>query len=490
VRWTEKIRTPDRTGRRASRASLTPEDRERIREERRKRRIERTRLVARVPARAAEATARGVEATARGVARGATGVARVPVIVVRYPALALIDVWRYWRAERTTLRQGMAALSISALGNLPTGLALGFMTGRLKLLPGLFILIPAAIGMRGNIFGALGSRLGTSIHAGLFQVSMDKRGVLYQNVYAATLLTFMTSLFLAVAARVVSSATGLASISIWDFVVISVLGGVFSSAFILVLTVALAREGYRRDWDLDAVAAPLITFMGDLITLPALFAASYVAARGKVTLVLGIACALVCGYAFVMAVQTKLPTAKRILVESAVVLALAGSIDMIAGTVVEHRLDRFIALPALLIMLPAFLENAGALGGIVASRLASRLHLGAIRPRLLPERLAALDISLAGPWAVLNFGLTGVTAHFIAVATNKASPGLLLMVGIALLAGAFSTVGAALLAYGTAVATFRFGLDPDNHGIPMITSSMDLAGVLAVVGVVVLLGVR
>ena len=475
MRWTEKIRTPDRAGRRQSLKSLTPEDRDRIREERRKRRIERTRMVARVPAIAAEKAARGV--------------ARAPVVAVTTPAIALREIFRYWRAERVTLRQGMAALSVSAVGNLPTGLALGFMTNRLSVLPGLFILIPAAIGMRGAIFGALGSRLGTSIHAGLFQVSMDRRGVLYQNVYAATLLTFMTSLFLGGAARVVSSAFGLPSISVWDFVVISVLGGVFSSAFILVLTVALAREGFRREWDLDSVAAPLITFMGDLITLPALFAATYVAAAGRVTFGVGLACAAVCLWAFVMAVRTKLPLARRILGESVVVLAFAGTIDMLAGTVIEHRLDRFIALPALLIMMPPFLENAGALGGIVASRLASKLHMGAVRPRLVPDRLAALDITLAGPWAVLNFGLTGVTAHFIAVATSKASPGLFKMVGIALVAGAMSTVGAAILAYATAVATFRFGLDPDNHGIPMITSSMDLAGVLAVVGTVVLLGV-
>ena len=239
MRWTEKIRTPDRAGRRASRASLTPEDRERIREERRKRRIERTRLVARVPAQAA--------------AQAARGVARAPVVAVKVPSLAILEVVRYWRAERVTLRQGMIALSVSAVGNLPTGLALGFMTNRLSVLPGLFILIPAAIGMRGNIFGALGSRLGTSIHSGLFQVTMDRRGVLYQNIYAATLLTFMTSLFLGAAARAVSSVTGLASISVWDFMVISVLGGVFSSAFILVLTVLLAREGYRRNWDLDEV---------------------------------------------------------------------------------------------------------------------------------------------------------------------------------------------------------------------------------------------
>ena len=464
MRWPARTQTPDR---------------ERLRAERRKRRIERARQLSRVSVQ-----------VARVPARAARTAARVPVFAVKRPALALRDVFAYWRTERVTLRQGMIALSISGLGNLPTGLALGFMTHRLEALPGLFILIPAAIGMRGAIFGALGSRLGTSIHSGLFRFNFDRRGVLYQNVYAATILTFTTSLFLAAVARVVSSATGLASISFWDYVVISVLGGVFSSAFILVLTVVLAREGYRREWDLDAVAAPLITFMGDLITLPALFAASYAAATGAVTLAVGTVCAAVSIWAAVLAIRTKAPVARRILSESVIVLALAGTVDMIAGTVIEHRLDRFLSLPALLVMMPAFLENAGALGGIVASRLASRLHLGALRPRLIPERLAALDISLAGPWAVLNFGLTGVTAHFIAVALDKASPGLVQMTTIALLAGALSTVGAAMIAYATAVATFRFGLDPDNHGIPMITSSMDLIGVITVIVTVVFLGVR
>ena len=110
--------------------------------------------------------------------------------------------------------------------------------------------------------------------------------------------------------------------------------------------------------------------MGDLITFPALFGASYVAAAGRVTLVVGILCGAICSRGFVTAVRTELPIARRIIGECVVVLALAGTIDMVAGTVIEHRLDRFIALPALLVMLPAFLENAGALGGIVSSRLA------------------------------------------------------------------------------------------------------------------------
>ncbi len=398
-------------------------------------------------------------------------------------------MFRYWNAERVTLRQGMVSLSISALGNIPTGLALGAMAHRLDLLPGLFILVPAAIGMRGNIFGALGSRLGTSMHAGILRFSSDRRGVLAQNVYASTLLTFVTSLFLALMARVVTVATGLPSVSIWDFVAISVLGGVLSSAFILVLTVVLARVGQQRGWDLDSVAAPLVTFMGDLITMPALFLASFVALHHAGTLVVGIACAIACLVALVQAIRTDLPLARRIVRESVLTLALAGTVDLIAGAVLQHREGHFLNFKALLVMLPAFLENAGALGGIVSARLASKLHLGSIRPTLIPERLAALDISLAGPWSLLNFGATGLTAHFVARALGYGSPGAAQMTAIALFAGAMATIGAALVAYTTAVATFHFDLDPDNHGIAAVTSSMDLIGVVCIVVTVGLLGV-
>jgi len=304
------------------------------------------------------------------------------------------------------------------------------------------------------------------------------------------MLSISTSAFLAVAARVISSATGLTSISIWDFFVISVIGGVISSVVVLALTVLLARTGYRRDWDLDAVAAPVVTFMGDTVTLPALFAASYVAKHHTVTLTIGAVLAPLCLFAFVAALRTNLPLARRIIRESMVVLAFAGIMDLFAGTVVQHRIARFNAFPALLVMLPPFLEDAGSLGSIVAARLASKLHLGAIRPKLVPERLALLDITLLAPFALSVFTLVGISSDLIARASGLATPGLITMIEISLLAGYIATLGAAVLAYITACATFRFGLDPDNHGVPIVTSSIDLFGMFALVGTIVLLGVK
>src|SRR5258706_14500802 len=75
-------------------------------------------------------------------------------------------------ADAASIRQGLAALLVSSGGDLLAGLTLGAITHTLQTLPGLLVLVPAAIGMRGNIFGALGSRLGTLIHTRTFQLSL------------------------------------------------------------------------------------------------------------------------------------------------------------------------------------------------------------------------------------------------------------------------------------------------------------------------------
>ena len=83
------------------------------------------------------------------------------------------------------------------------------MTGTLAKLPGMLILLPAANSIRGSIFGALSSRLGTSIHTGMFEPTTKRDGVLFQNMYSATVLTFSVSLLFGVLAKGVAVALGI-----------------------------------------------------------------------------------------------------------------------------------------------------------------------------------------------------------------------------------------------------------------------------------------
>ena len=63
------------------------------------------------------------------------------------------------------------------------------------------------------------------------------------------------------------------------------------------------------------------------------------------------------------------------------------------------------------------------------------------------------------------------------------------MIGGTLLTGMLATVVAIVVGYYIAVLSSRFGLDPDNQSVPIITSVMDLAGIIAFLSVLSLLGV-
>jgi mgtE-like transporter len=388
-------------------------------------------------------------------------------------------VFAYWRAERRTITQGFVGMATATAGSLVAGIALGSITHTLERLPGLIILVPAAVSLQGSIFGALGSRLGTSIHAGLFVPTRERQGVLYQNVAAVVVLVLVVSLILGIVARTLSVAIGVDSISMLRFMVVALVGGVLASLVVLVFTLALARRAHREGWDLDSVAAPLITAVGDMATVPCLFVATFLLQVPVLTPTVAAVGGAAALFLFFRTLRSDLPLAKRVVRESIAVLVVFGTVDLVAGLFLESRLQRFLDFPALLVLLPPFLEGAGALGGILSSRLSSKLHLGVLSPRGWPEGVAWLDATIIFLFAVFMFALRGLAAGVAGEVMGLASPGILSMVGVSLVGGLLATTLTVVLAYYTAIATTRLGLDPDNHGIPIITSTMDLLGVIA-----------
>jgi mgtE-like transporter len=387
----------------------------------------------------------------------------------------------HWRAERRTITQGFVGMATASIGSLVAGIVLGSITHTLEALPGLLVLVPAAVSLQGSIFGALGSRLGTAIHAGLYSPTRERSGVLGQNVYSVAVLTLAGSVLLSALAKAIAEAFGVDSISVVDFLVIGVIGGLLASVVVSLFTLALARRAYQRGWDLDSVGAPLITAVGDMATIPCLFVATFLVGIRWVTP--AVAAVVVVGAAAltVRSLMVDRPLARRIIRESVLILVVMGGVDLLAGLVAESRLERFLAFPALLVLLPPFLESAGALGGILTSRLSSKLHMGLLSPRRRPEAAAWLDATIVFLFAAFMFTLRGAIAEVAAQVMGLASPGFLTMLGVSFTAGMMATVMSVVVAYYTAIATFRLGLDPDNHGIPIVSSTMDLLGVIAFV---------
>jgi mgtE-like transporter len=394
----------------------------------------------------------------------------------------------YLTEEKETLGQGFASLFISSIGELVAGIALAGISGMLEELVGLAVLIPAAIGMRGAIFGAMGSRLSTSIQTGLFSFNL-RRGVLAENVQAAAVLSLLSGVFLAFLARYLSDILGVATeLSVLDYVVLSTVGGVIAGVLLLGITVFVARASVARGWDMDNIAAPMLTAAGDILTLPSLVLATLLIGIPIFSDVLALVFIVAAAAVAVLAVRLGARNLRRIFAESLPILALTGVVMILVGVALEDRRDQFLTFGALLVLLPAFLQEGGALGGILSSRLSSKIHLGLLAPKGLPSISAFRDFALIYTFAAGVYLFIGGASHFVAVALGENSPGLLLMLGISALAGLIATTAAVLAAYYGSVASYRLGLDPDTYGIPIITAAVDLLGFMGLIISLIVLG--
>lgn len=387
-------------------------------------------------------------------------------------------------------RQSLAALGLNSTTSLLAGAVLGSITGTFEALPGLLVLVPAAIGLRGNVFSTVGNRLSTALHTGELDLDLRTRGVLRQNVEASLALTLAMSVVLAVVAWTISVALGVQDLtSPFVLIGVSVAGGLLASVGVLGATLALVRGAVRRGWDLDNVVAPVVSTLGDVLTLPALWLFAQAAHLDVVANLLGVVGIGVAGYVFVRSFVSRADLLRRVVRESWPILAAAALLSTFAGIALESRLDAWQALPALLVLQPAFASSAGALGGILSSRVASKLHLGLIPVSAVPSPEARADAGFVVALALPVYVFNGAGAHVVARLLGESSPGLAAMVAVAAIGGIGATVFAAGVAYYGTVASTAAGVDPDTYGIPVVTSSVDFAGVVALIVTVAALSI-
>jgi mgtE-like transporter len=401
--------------------------------------------------------------------------------------LSVAEVRAYWVQEARSIRSGSVALGIGLVATLVAGTVLG--AARDSLVPGMLVLIPAAIGIRGSIFGALTARLGTGMLTGQYEPEVRRGNFLGRQIEAAALLNVATALEVGAIAWALASLLGLATVGLLDLVAISLVSGVLSSLVMVVATVALTRQADRRGWDVDDVGAPTITAAGDLVALPTLLAATLLLVIEPLAVSLGVVGVVVGVAAAVIGWRHEDAMIRRIVRESLVVLTLAVIVSVVAGVVLESRTEQLLTLPAVLVLIPPFIANCGSLGGILASRLASKLHIGLISPRRIPERRAALDFSLTALLALVGFTGVGIVGWLAALVAGLEPGPPWTLLSVAVVAGVLATVLIAVVAYAAAVTSFRFDLDPDNHGIPIVTAAMDLFGILCLVAAIALLQV-
>lgn len=406
---------------------------------------------------------------------------------------------RFIQRYSSTITMGLTALVIAGTADLFAGLLLDQMESYLLTITGMMILVYSAIGMRGNIFGAMGSRIGTAMNIGTFEMSMRRGTVLRANFDSAIALTLVMSVAMGVTTWAVALVFFDGNAGIWDLVFISSVGGFFAGLIVLCFNILIAYVGSKRGWDVDNISAPLIAAIGDIVTMPMIFLATWAllevkefSSGGLVIAILSVAI-IVLTVADVVYLMTRKTSkrnfsgeGKRIFRQSLPVLMLCLVFEIGAGVVIQGEEGSLIAYSVLMIMLPAFLNQGNALSGMLTSRLSSAIHLGTLKAKWSPAG-AANDFLMIYICAMITFVYIGIISYGACILFNGSS-NISFPVSLAIItvAGFLATTILSILSYYVAIATTKFGLDPDDHSIPVTSSVMDLLGSMVLVAVIAL----
>ena len=178
------------------------------------------------------------------------------------------------QSYKKILYETFPILLLCTIGGVIAGVVLQGMCHDFEKIPGLLILVPAILGMRGNISGALGSRLGSALHLGLIKPKIEWNPIVKTNIYAAITLNILMSFLLGIISHVVALIFNLPTPGIVLLTLISLIAGTLAGIIMPLLTYGLAVLAYSVGFDPDNVLAPSLATIGDILTILCLFLAA------------------------------------------------------------------------------------------------------------------------------------------------------------------------------------------------------------------------
>ena len=386
----------------------------------------------------------------------------------------------------SVIKESLIALLICAIGDLCAGVILGKMTFFLETFPGLLVVIPGAIGMRGNIFGSFASRLSTNLHIGIISPEFEFSEQLNYNIFASFVLTMVLSLFLAIVAKILCILLHQPSMSIIDFMLICVIAGLISNLIMLPITMFISFKSFEYGWDPDNITSPIIAAFGDLFTLPAIIASIYILKalvfKDIILVIILVAVALGFVYCYRLSYETT-----TILKQSTPVLLLCSFLGGAAGSILNSAVETLLTNPSLLTLLPLFSGESGSLISILGARLSSGLHSGLIEPFTKPEGEALHNFMICFILAVIIFPIIGVLAEGSSFALGLVGVGFDKIIQISTLSGIIMVAIMITLVYYVSITSYNHNLDPDNIVIPISTSITDSISSLVLISVSLLI---
>ncbi len=170
------------------------------------------------------------------------------------------------------IKETLPLLFLLVLGGALAGSVLASMERVLEMIPGLIIIVPAVIDMRGNISTTLGSRLGSAFHLGLLHQGLTS-DVGKENIKGSLALSLFTSALFPIFLWILSlfMPFEVTYEIVGTIFLISIFTGVSAALILIFLTFSIVAFSMKLNIDPDNISGPILTTAGDVFTLLIMF---------------------------------------------------------------------------------------------------------------------------------------------------------------------------------------------------------------------------
>jgi len=339
-----------------------------------------------------------------------------------------------------------------------------------KQFPGLLVVLPGIMGLRGNVFGSMASRFSTMLYLGDLEPSLRDKKVLKEIVLR--MLISLIPIFLlwaiGIATGIKKNALDVLLIVVTSTILVSFILGYFTS-FVTIFS-------FRRGTDPDSVAAPLVASMGDFLTVPSLVLFILLIERSPEGFRLFNYAVI--GFFLLVAAISRVRKAEFVeLRQVFVTITGLALLSTVSGSLLAKFSGVIQASVILSFIYPSLLSSFGNYGSIIAAKTSTKLHLGEIESFLCPKAFTDV-LALFTTTPVIGLSKVLIGGALMTLITGIPIPRSAYLV---VLTYPFMALFIMLYSYTLSYFMFRHNIDPDHVAIPLISNNSDIFGTLYVV---------
>lgn len=154
---------------------------------------------------------------------------------------------------------------VSISGGLFAGTLLAYYTDKILLIPGMFILLPGFLEMRGNISGSLASRISSGLFLKIINPDKTNTPIIRGNILASLFLAVIVSFSL-------GSITCLINYFVFkkftpEIILVALIAGILANFIEIPLSIITTLKLFKKGHDPNNIMGPFVTSTGDIVSI-------------------------------------------------------------------------------------------------------------------------------------------------------------------------------------------------------------------------------